>query len=234
MKNFIRKHPIFSECFIFGFGLILAMLISYTGKALYLFEDEHIAIGRIIAGILLALLSFRFFREDRPFSAFLIASPALLFVVWNIVYRVFLGATLRPLYEWPEQFLIGFAPAVFEEVIFRMIFLTILKESGKSDLSAWLIAVLGFGLVHLTNAAGMNVANVLIQVVYATVFGLLFAAVYLKKKDLTTLILFHGLVDTSDHLFETGSQTTPLAFIIIFILLLTAEAYYAYSLMKKK
>jgi membrane protease YdiL (CAAX protease family) len=55
-----------------------------------------------------------------------------------------------------EILLLGLAPAVFEEVVFRGIFISNLKESGKSDMEALLIPALFFGIIHLTNIAGAD------------------------------------------------------------------------------
>ena len=125
------------------------------------------------------------------------------------------------------------APALFEEIIFRGIIIRKFLDAGKSETYAWLGSALLFSMVHLTNLVGGNVLNTLVQTAYALVIGLLLGAVYLKDRNILSVITSHFLIDLSSRLFEQRSET-PIPLLIAFIVLLAVLAAYSYYLMQKK
>ena len=233
MKKFGITHPVLFELILYVAAFLLA-LIGMLGCSLFYVPSELVSsIGRILAGIVLYAVFRYCFRENRIGAGLVLIVPGLLFVVWNLVTnRVISGLQITD--DLLPVVITALAPALFEEVIFRGIFLYNLKENGQSDLAALLISAVIFGLVHLTNAAGMNLLNVLVQTGYAIVVGLVLGAVYLRSRDLLSVILLHFLIDFSGQMFvgKTASFTAPL--IAVFVIMMIMEAVYALVLVRKK
>lgn len=89
----------------------------------------------------------------------------------------------------------------FEEILFRgVIFNLILDKYGKSRhmfLFSVIISNLIFGASHITNLLNGTVPliNFLNQLMYATIIGILFTALYLRCNTLLIPIILHGLID---------------------------------------
>ena len=68
------------------------------------------------------------------------------------------------------------------------------------------------------------------QTVYSFVIGLALAAVYLKNKSIVQVIAAHFLIDFTNRIYleQAGSATTVQ--LVIFVVLLAAEASYAVKL----
>ena len=230
MNEFAQKHPVVFELVL----VVVAMLAAAVGSAVLggggSTPELGTALGRIVVGVAL-LVVFRSCFDGKLFSGIVYALPILVIALWNIVYNLMSGMALS--YDLFGALLLGFAPALFEEVLFRGIFIHNLKASGKEPLAVLLISAAVFGAIHLTNLAGMTVANVLVQVLYATVFGLVTGAVYLKTNDLVSIILAHAIVDMSNHLFVSTPSSTSVPMIIAFVVVLVIETTYALWLVNK-
>ena len=89
--------------------------------------------------------------------------------------------------------LVGFS----EELMFRGIILnTALKNYGK--LKAIFISSLAFGLLHTVNVlAGLSFSQMIFQFVLTSIFGLLFALIYIRINNILPLMVFHFLWDFS-------------------------------------
>ena len=87
--------------------------------------------------------------------------------------------------------LVGFS----EELMYRGILLnSFLKTRSKT--SAILISAVGFSLLHSVNIlGGLGVGQMLVQLIFTFMFGLLFALLYLRIKNLIPLMIFHWLWD---------------------------------------
>lgn len=94
----------------------------------------------------------------------------------------------------------------YEEVILRGMLLGHMMKHWKNDKkkilrSAAATSIL-FGAVHLGNLVYGNTAETIFQVFYATILGLIFAASYLRTKNLWACILIHGIIDVSSALYK--------------------------------
>lgn len=223
MQNFSKNHPILFTILLFFAGLVVALpFAAVTGGYN---ADLGSAIGRIIAGVLIFLIFRNCFKDNRWFSGLKYLLPALVLPVWNIVYQVISGLpAIRTGGDLFVACICALAPAVFEEVIFRGIFLEKLRENGRSAMESLIISAVVFGLVHLTNAVGGAVANTLVQTLYAIVIGLFFGAVYLKTRDIVTVILAHFMTDFTTQIFVQNPNTTSTPLIIAFVIILLALA----------
>ncbi len=234
MYRFGETKPVLFEIVLIILSFLAAGIFVFAGSIFYLPSEFSSSIGRIATGLFLIFLYRRAFKENRLFGDVRYLIPALLFAVWNIFYNLSSGMKLGGAAYFVEGVITALAPAIFEEVIFRGIFLYNLKKKGYKDLFAVLISALVFSLVHLTNIAGLDAATVALQVGYSFVIGLVFAAVYLKNRSIVEVILAHFLIDFSNRIFMESSSSSSTLQVILFVILLVLEAVYALWLMMKK
>lgn len=223
----MTRHPVLFTALLFFAGLLAAVPLYILGTASGLDEDAAGALARIVVG--LALLAL--FRHDIAWGQSLRgvrwALPALGVALYNIALNASAGMALRGVSALPYALLLGFAPAVFEEIIFRGVAIAKLRAANNSDRRTLFFSALLFGAVHLTNVAGMSPPDVLLQTGYAVVIGLLLGAVYLKSGDIVSVVLAHGCIDVSYQIFVAHSETTSLLFLTAFCLILLALTCYA-------
>ena len=227
MKTFSTKHPLLFGAILFLVSLLVAGVLVAVSTSAGLSADAGTVLGRIVVAIILIVLFRECFHWDRSFSCLALALPVLLIVAWNIVYHLVSGSEFVSTSGIPGAILSGLAPGLFEEVIFRGIVIDRLRASGKDDNNAlWESAIL-FALLHLTNAVGMDLASLLVQVGYSTVIGLLFGAIYLKGNDIATVILAHTAIDFSNYIFATQPASSSIPMVIGFVVVIAVEAAYA-------
>ena len=160
--------------------------------------------------------------------------PALLFPVWNLFYQLSSGAAFGGPVFFTEAIITAIAPALFEEVLFRGIFIYNLRKKGYSDLKCLLITAALFAVIHLTNLVGSDAVSVALQVVYSFVIGLVLAAVYLKNRSLIQIIAVHFLIDYTNRLYINPATTATTLQLTVFAILLAVEAIYAIMLISRK
>lgn len=227
MKKLAAKSPIIFEILLIIAAFVLALVFGIPCQLIGIENELGIAIGRILAGIVLLMIFRSCLKDGKQFSGFLVMLPALLFALWNVVNHFITKGDFNPLTA--EILILGLAPSIFEEVVFRGIFIHNLKASGKSDMAALLIPALIFGLIHLTNAVNGNIAQALVQTGYAVVVGLVFGAIYIRTGDLVSVVIAHAAMDITNHVFGSANGlSTPV--LIAFLALLAVEAVYAFVL----
>lgn len=230
MTKFAESRPILFEIILIVAAFVLALAFGIPCQ-LAGFENElAMAAGRILAGIVLLFVFRRCFDFSKQFRGFTVMLPALAFALWNVANHFITKGDFNPLTV--EILILGLAPAIFEEVVFRGIFIHNLRTSGKSNMAALIIQALIFGLVHLTNAANGAIVQALVQTGYAVVVGLVFGAVYICTGDLFSVILAHAAIDITNRMFM-GAAVTPVPVIIVFIVVLAIMAIYAFLLVSK-
>ena len=234
MKTFGARHPILFQAVLFIAAICLAVFFAILSLGALPLEAKTqnvgTATGRLLAGGLLFLVFIRSFKLKRQFSGFVIVLPALLFAAWNL-FRHFLTKD-GTVDNYAYAIVLGLAPAVFEEVLFRGIFIRNLKANGRKPLAILLISALFFGLVHVTNTS-LGAVNVLIQVSYAIVIGLVFGAIYIKTEDLVSIIIAHAAIDICHQIFPAGGLVLPVVELTGFLILLAVETWYAFWLMSR-
>ena len=232
MKELIAKYPI-----LFGAALLfVAMAAAVPPAALFaaigLAPELAGALARLlVAGVLLVV-----FRSDLDWSRSLRgvawALPALGFVAWNLAYNLAGGAEMVLVSAMPGVLITALAPAVFEELIFRGILIGRLRANGESARWCLWASTLLFCLAHLTNALGLTMGDLIVQLGYSLVIGLVFGAVFLKTGDLASVIGAHLLIDFSSQIFVTTPTVNAIWVYVLFFVLLAAEAAYALWLAK--
>lgn len=230
MYKFGEKHPVIFEIILIILSFLAAAVFVAAGSIFNIHPDLCSSVGRILVGAFLALLYRRAFTGVRTGENYLILLPALLFAAWNLFYNLSLGMEFGGPAYFIEAAITAAAPAVFEEVLFRGIFLYNLKKKGSSDLACMLISSILFAAVHLTNIVGMNAVNVGIQFGYSLVIGMVLAAVYLKNRSMLQIIVLHFLIDFMPRIFVEQAASASTMHLILFGILLAAEAAYAVKL----
>ena len=233
MDTFSTKHPLLFGAILFFVSLLVAGLLMGVIGAFGFPSDLGTVVGRVGVAVVLVAVFGSCFHWERSFSGLRLALPVLVVVVWNVVYHLMAGSEFVAASALPGAVLLGLAPGFFEEVLFRGIVIDRLRASGKSDwYTLWASALL-FALVHLTNAVGMSLANVLVQVGYSLVIGLLLGAIYLKSGDIATVILSHAVIDISNQVFATQPTQSDAPMIVAFAVVLVIEAAYALWLARR-
>ncbi|MDR0459475.1 MAG: CPBP family intramembrane metalloprotease [Coriobacteriales bacterium] len=168
-------------------SILLIIVIRWTGLSKSeIYGRQGFARGLLIGwyGLLFAMLSF---------GSNLIGLPAE-YLTWP---------QMLPL---SVVILSAFFTGFFEETLVRGLVLGILNRrfgdnKGGIVISA-IVSSLLFGAAHLLNIlTGSAVIETLVQVVYATMIGVFFAALYLRTNNLWVLIFLHALIDLASFLF---------------------------------
>jgi membrane protease YdiL (CAAX protease family) len=227
MRKFAEKSPVVFEIILVIAAFALALAFGLPCQAASFDNELSMAVGRILAGILMLLIFRRCFDFSKQFKGFVVMLPALVFALWNIANHFITKGDFNPFTL--DILILGLAPAIFEEVIFRGIFIHNLKASGRSDMAALIIPALLFGAVHLTNAVNGDILQALVQTGYAVVVGLVFGAIYIRTGDLFSVMLAHAAIDITNRIFM-GAANTPVPVIIAFIVMLAIMALYAFKL----
>ncbi len=231
MNRFSGKHPIVSVIIVFVISILLGGAVGAVLVGLGFDRDVSGAIGRILIGIVFLAINYRKVRFGNSLKGFVIMLPALLLALYKIPYHFVSGGGVPNPVTIPV-ILIGLAPAVFEEILFRGIFVYNLKKKYDSPVTIMLISALVFSLVHLTNIIGMDLMSLLIQLIMAFVAGVVFGAIYLKTEDLVSIIIAHFAIDVTSGIFY-GGNSTPLYFIVILVVIWIFEIVYGFLLVRK-
>ncbi|MCQ2510098.1 MAG: CPBP family intramembrane metalloprotease [Lachnospiraceae bacterium] len=231
MKNFKEKSPIVFEIILFIIGLLLAGVIMNVVSLSGCDSATANSIARILIAFVFLAIFHKCFKFGSSFKGLVPMLPALLFAIYKIPYHFISGGGSIIAITVPVL-LIGFAPAIFEEVLFRGIFISNLKKKYDKPVTIVLISAVVFSLVHLTNIVGMSMATVLVQTFLAFAVGIVLGAVYLYTKDIVSVIIAHFLIDVVSGIFP-GGEATPYYFLAIFVAICCFEIIYGLLLVRK-
>ncbi|MCR5453093.1 MAG: CPBP family intramembrane metalloprotease [Lachnospiraceae bacterium] len=234
MFKFGEKHPVIFEIILIVAAFIGAAIITVMGSIVYMPPELSAAIGRIAVGIVLIIIYRSIFKGDQFLKNPLLLIPALMFSVWNLFYYLSSGKVIGGMPFFVDGFILAIAPALFEEVIFRGIFIHNLKKKGNSDIKCLFLSAIIFSVVHLTNMVGMSPALVLLQTGYSLVIGLVLAAVYLKNNSLIQVIVAHFLIDFTTHIFTEQPTSSSHLHMVLLGILLVAESVFAVMITVRK
>lgn len=216
MRKILRKiadqHAVLFWVLCILFYIVGYKVISLTvlGKTPYSYD---IAFFKLALAFLAIIMMKSMYGEAFSFhlhtkkmlKGFLLLWPSVLFLANNI-----LKTTIHPNQIVAETLLMviisNMITGFYEEVILRGMLLGHMMKHWKNDKkkilrSAAATSIL-FGAVHLGNLVYGNTAETIFQVFYATILGLIFAASYLRTKNLWACILIHGIIDVSSALYK--------------------------------
>lgn len=132
--------------------------------------------------------------------------------------------------------------------MFRIIPISAAMKSRKREqlvLPVFLFTGLSFGLIHSVNLfAGADLISTLVQVLYATGVGFLFAAIYMRTGNMWITIFLHTLNDAIDFLslnLQTSGgvltdtpDTSGLIGLLLFAALYYVNAFYIFRSCRRK
>lgn len=100
--------------------------------------------------------------------------------------------------------LIALTTGLFEELLVRGFAFNSFKECFGNSVSGIKKAIVWssvlFGLIHVVNLGGYDLASVLTtlsQIISAIIVGMFFALVYVQSKNLLSVIIIHALIDAA-------------------------------------
>ena len=227
MYEFGEKHPVGFEIILIIVSFLAAGAIVLVCSIVNIHPDLSSSVARVFVALVLFVIYRRAFTGQSVLTNPVIVIPSLLFAVWNVFYNLSSGMVFGGSVFFIEAAIMAIAPALFEEVIFRGIFIYNLKKKGSSDLSCLFITAAIFGAAHLTNLVGQSPATVALQTCYSFVVGLVLAAVYLRNNSIAQVVFVHFLIDFTNRLYVEQVTSASYVQIAIFAVLLVAEAAYA-------
>ncbi len=107
--------------------------------------------------------------------------------------------------ELPQPLLTGFWEETLVRGFLLHVLLLVALRSGRGALGAVVASSVVFGLLHLINLVDAPPAAVASQVLYATLFGVGFAALLLRTNALPALIVAHALINLGPALRAPGA-----------------------------
>lgn len=225
-KHILFDHPMLSMLIM---PVVLFFAISFAEvpfggiikSVLGAGADSHLisCISEIAAaGIVLVLHQIWFGKELHHFFStknfgrgLLIGAGVLAVPVFFVTMKVYYTLTGR--FEMGNPvlaFFYAFAPGLGEEVIFRIIPISLAMRSRNKNIIATVLIVtsLIFGLVHSANMlAGADPVQTLMQVIYATGLGLTYAAIYLRTGNMWVSVFMHTFTDFNAYFGMSGQQS---------------------------
>lgn len=184
------------------------------------------------------------FRFPFNKSILLFSIPALIISVNNFPISAFLSG--RYIISEPNNIIYLFAfnsfgVGLFEEIIFRGLFLLVLiqllPKSKEGNFIAIVLSASVFGLIHLFNILyGSSINDTLLQVGYSFLMGMMWAVVYLKTRNLWIVMILHATYNYFGNvMFQLGSVTNrfdTITIVATVVLALGAVGYYLYHFIK--
>lgn len=261
MKKFLRKLADEKAVLFWCLSLLVFMVIGYKSfstvfleKTGYTWDTSFLKLSLLLMVIIMMkeIYSGQFyfnFRGKNFFKALMLAWPCLLFIGLNLSDVDFSKPVVLEGFVMllVETAIIG----LYEEVLCRGLLVGHMMYHWKNDpkmiKKSVLCSSVIFGVLHIGNLfSGAGLIVTLIQVVYATVLGILFAAIYVRTRNIWAVALVHCLVDFSAFIITmfTVPQPNPvepeagagssLAFLLILLGSVIFIAWFAMFLIRKK
>lgn len=229
MTKFLRKLADEKAPVFWCLGMLVFMILGYKtfstaflGKTGFSYDATFLRLSLLLIVILIMREIYRgefcfYFRTKNMLKGFLLGWPLLLVMILNLIGTDFsrpivLDGFVMTLSEYA---IVG----LYEEVLIRGFLVGHMMYHWKDDNRKVLKSVLWssviFGVLHLGNLfSGQGVATTLLQVSYSTILGIVFAAVFIRTKNLWSVAIIHGLIDFAsgiEGIFEMPQATLEVA-----------------------
>lgn len=242
-SNRILKLLIALTLILGGFWLVFSLFYMVQDDIYHVIRDSSIRFALVtVFSIILYQKGYPVFHLKKAHKkiALLLFIPALLISINNFPISAYLNdrvnfnGSIGILFVFVIE---SFSVGLFEEVLFRYIILVLILQQLKTTKYNLFVSVLLsafiFGLIHIVNIFnGADALQILQQMGYSFLMGMLWAIVFIKTKNIWFPIVLHasynyfGLV-----LFRFGNVQNRFDLITIIItvgLAVFAIAYYIY------
>lgn len=204
LHYFMEEKPLWFWC-IFSVTVVLGLYktfsVAFLQKTPYLWDGAFHRAALSLLCILMMREAYKGefhlgFNTSGFWLGIFLCWPALLFIATNLCFNLGIG---RIYAESLIMLLIKYGSVgLFEEVVVRAILVGHMMHHWRNDSRRigkavfWSSVI--FGVLHIGNFFSNPIGTV-IQILYATGMGILFAAAYIRTRNLWCCILIHGLVD---------------------------------------
>jgi uncharacterized protein len=190
---------------------ILLLIVLYIGIVI-LWHIAHFIFYGIISGLITSALiiivakvigynNIFGFRKKNILKGLILGFPAIFAGLYSLIcslaYINYIGSLNQPNYSFTAIVMIWlFGAGLFEELFMRGIILNILiMNCKKTKLFSIILSASIFGLSHLYNLINgfEYLIGTISQMLYTIVMGIFFSIIYLKYKNIWSIILIHIL-----------------------------------------
>ena len=248
MKNWkiiklLEKHYIFSLIFLYLSIFMIWELFSCTSEIFSLLRGLIISCIILVIAKLLGYFQLFGLNKENVLKGLKLGIPVIFISLYSLIlsfiYIYFIGFLKLNYVQFLIVFINIIGSGIFEEILYRGIILNILiSKCKKSRLFSIVISSFLFGISHIYNFQnGFEYFNgIFSQIIYTFVMGLLLSVIYLKSKNLWSVILIHILFNCMGMipfaLFSTMDQFLLLHSIniVAFLNILVSIPYLLYFL----
>ena len=226
---------------LMGTGFILSLIPRMTDQNEYLQQGlAELFILIVFLIITYALGYHEIFRENKAgwLRSFYTGGFFVVYCLFSFIGQIFAcivseHGNIRPFHEIIFYVIAIFLVGLVEELVFRGVVLNVLlntfSKTRKGITGAIVLGGVLFGLMHFINmASGVKFSSAIIQVISASLLGILFCTVYASTRNFWVVAIFHTVVDLgallSTGLFDDGgivsqintySAMNAIAFIVL-------------------
>lgn len=209
LHDFMEHH---APWFWIVFSVVTVLIVyksfslTFLKKTPYTWDDvfQHYTLALLCIILMRESYKGKFhlgFRTERFGLGLLLCWPAIPFMCLNLL------TTLSDQPIVPESLILmllsNSAIGLFEEVVVRAILVGHMMHHWKEDrhrvFKSVLCSSLLFGILHIGNFFS-NPVGTIFQIVYASGIGVMFAAAYIRTRNLWPCIILHAIVDLSANL----------------------------------
>ncbi len=223
VKKFFKEHPMVGMLIAMVLtGLFGVLITNVIPGAIHLETGKATMQGAVTRFLLAAVASFTalilYCRvSGRELKSFLTGSGMGrgILMGWSVLFVNIVLALLNLMSgcvvgDVPKALLLALVAGIGEEVVFRLIPLSVVLDadcSKKTTVTACVVSGICFGLSHLVNiSSGANPSATMMQILYATVLGVLLAGIYVRTKNVWAGIFLHTLMDFRDFVLVAPGQ----------------------------
>jgi membrane protease YdiL (CAAX protease family) len=201
MRRFFQKNTI---VFLIGIFLLIAVLWILFSYLLNPIQGQWVAVVILLAGIwLFSYLKKLGFKKKNILKGLkytaIVLIGSLYSLTLSIIYPKQYELYIPGIYRIVSIVFQMLGIAFFEEILFRGILLnTIIYKFGNKKNGIYyaiIISSLLFGLSHLLNLINSPniVTGTISQVIYSTIIGFIYSTVYIRYKNIFSIIIIHAL-----------------------------------------
>ena len=231
-----------SAAYIGASYTLVAVLTALVGQFGF-YEDVTGAFAAILVALILAG-AYKLFHTaakigyifKRFGQGLYIGLPGIAAGVWYLFIGVVRNDPIAEADDLIRAVIVAFATAFFEETIFRAIVLSSTYycrryTSGKVAF-ALIYSSLFYAVVQYKDIIGEDIVTVLITVIHAFVMGMLYGALYLRSRNLFSVIVIHWINELFRYMFGYGDAVTPGWTIYIYALIQLFVLFWAIYLLR--